>query len=125
MQYLKIEQLNSLHKQISLKEQALVQAGKEASKLYQNRNAPRELAQLIHSLQRHFQMAKNNIETACGSIRKDVAKREEAGLQLVALLTSLQEAELQLADPIASDVQIKTAKKTHDKLQVNTVKSGL
>lgn len=118
MQYLKIDQLNSLHRQISLKEQALIQAGTEASNVYQNRNPPRELAQLIQSLKRQFQMAKSNIESACGSIRKDVAKREEAGLRLVALLTSLQEAELQLADPLNSDDDLTGAKRTHNKLQV-------
>ena len=47
-----------------------------------------------------------------------MAKREEAGLQLVALLTSLQEAELQLADPLPHDVDIQSSKKSHDKLQV-------
>jgi len=118
LQYLKIDQLNSLHKQISMKEKALLMAGTEASRLYQNRNPPRELAQLIQSLKRQFQMAKSNIESACGNIRRDVAKREEAGLRLVSLLTSLQEAELQLADPINPDTDITSAKRTHDKLQV-------
>jgi hypothetical protein len=69
LQYLKIDQLNSLHRQIQQKESDLVNAGKEASKLYKNKNPPRELAQLIQSLQRQFHLAKNNIESACSSIR--------------------------------------------------------
>ena len=39
-------------------------------------------------------------------------------MQLVALLTALQEAELQLADPIGCDVDLESAKRSHDKLQV-------
>ena len=92
---------------------------KEATKIYKNRQAPRELSQVIKTLKTQFQAAKTNIEKACADIRKDVAKREEAGLQLVALLTSLQEAELQLADPLPNDIDIHSAKKTHDKLLVD------
>ena len=57
---------------------------------------PRELKTLIESLRRNFQLAKTNINGACEKLRKEIEKREEAGLHLVTLLTTLQEAELAL-----------------------------
>ena len=113
-----IDQLNHLCNQVTTKEKELVRASERAVEMYEESSAsPRELKSMIDYLQRHFQMAKANINTACERLRKELAQREEAGLQLVTLLTSLQEAELALADPILPTEDISKARKEHDKLQ--------
>ena len=113
-----IDQLNHLCNQVTTKEKELVRASERAVEMYEESSAPpRELKSMIDYLQRHFQMAKGNINTACERLRKELAQREEAGLQLVTLLTSLQEAELALADPILPTEDISKARKEHDKLQ--------
>lgn len=78
---------------------------------------PRELKTLIESLRRNFQLAKSNINAACEKLRKEIEKREEAGLHLVTLLTQLQEAELALADPLTPETaDAAKARKELDKL---------
>ena len=95
----KIDQLNKLFSEVADKENELAGASNRAMQIYSDRN----LNNLISSLQRQFQLAKSNINAACEKFRKEIAHREEAGIQLVTLLTALQEAELTLADPIPPD----------------------
>ena len=71
---------------------------------------------MISNLQRQFSLAKKNIEAACSQLRNSVAKREEAGVKLVTLMTALQDAELQLSDPIGDDTDLKAATKKQEKL---------
>ena len=77
---------------------------------------PRELKALIETLRRNFQLAKSNINTACERLRKEIEKREEAGLHLVTLLTTLQEAELALADPILPGQEASKARKELERM---------
>ena len=114
----KIDQLNDLSAHLAQKETDLIQGSRSKSaclkissntlsdrKLASNaavaiytekQVTPRELKTLIESLRRNFQLAKTNINGACEKLRKEIEKREEAGLHLVTLLTTLQEAELAL-----------------------------
>ena len=81
-----------------------IKASQSAVAIYTERQVtPRELRTLIETLRRNFHLAKSNINSACEKLRKEIEKREEAGLHLVTLLTQLQEAELALADPLTPE----------------------
>jgi len=114
--HLEIDQLKSLHRQICQKEKEVFSAGNDAAKLYTEKAPPKELGSMISNLQRQFSLAKKNIESACSQLRNCVAKREEAGVKLVTLMTALQDAELQLSDPVGDDTDLKVAIKKQEKL---------